>query len=554
MKKFKVVFVLTIVGYVLVLFSLIHIQFFYENYTGNTGYLLKREISASRGSLYDVNGQMLAGSIENYNITIDPEFFGKSEKELKKALKILNLSEASYGARLKDGSSRWARLAENVPAESYFALQSMGTSGIYGAGIPVRVYPEASLSATLLGFVGNDSKGDPIGYYGVEGYYESELKGLSGVYAGERDLSSRPLLFGFQERLESQDGRDLYLTIDKSVQQMTKTVAERGMLLHSPKELCIVVADPNTMAILALTCLPDYDPKAYAQFPESSYRNNTISDVYEPGSTFKPLVVAKALDEGVLKTTDKLPETGPLQVGEYSVSTWDHKYHGELSVADVLAKSSNVGMVEIGDLLGQKNIYDMISDFGFGRVTGVDMQGEVTGSTRDINDWYPIDYATATFGQGIVVTPMQLITAFSSIINGGELLKPYVLDRLSDGTNVKAHPKKTVVRRVISEKTSTVVRKMLEYTVDNAEYKWAKPAGYRFGGKTGTAQIAFEGKYDSTKTIASFIGFTPVENPKFVALVILKEPSSSSWGSETAAPLFFDLAKMLISYYNISPE
>ena len=554
MKKLKFMFVLIVLGYVLVLASLFKLQFFHENYVAEAGYIRKKEIPAKRGVIYDINGQMLAGSVESYDVTIDPKYFTPKGKNLDSVLKIIESSQASYEARLKSGSARWAKLAENLPAESYFALQALGFQGVYAEENPKRIYPEASLSATLLGFVGKNNEGSPVGYYGIEGYYESELKGLSGIYAGERDLASRPMLFGFQDRLENQDGRDLYLTIDKSVQQLVKDIAKKGMEIHSPKEICIVVADPHTMAILGLSCLPDYDPKDYGEFPETTYRNYMVSDVYEPGSTFKPLVVAYAIDQKAIKPYEKMPEPGPVQVGEYKISTWDYKYHGELAIQDVLAKSSNVGMVEIGKRLGNDKTFEMVKAFGFGEETGIDLQGEVTGTVRNRADWYPIDYATVTFGQGIAVTPLQLVTAFSSIINGGELLRPYVVDRVSDGVTVRANSKKTIVRRVVSNETSKTVRKMLEYTVDNAEYKWAKPVGYRFGGKTGTAQIPIAGKYDASKTIASFIGFTPVDNPRFIALVMLKEPKSSSWGSETAAPLFFDLAKSLISYYNIRPE
>lgn len=554
MKKLKFVFVVIVIGYVLVLMSLLRILFFMDNYVSEAGYVRKREIPAKRGVIYDNSGQILAGSVDSYDVTIDPKYFTPSEKELDAVLKIINESKASYEARLKAGSPRWAKLAENLSFEELASIQSLGLVGYYADERPKRIYPEASLSATLLGFVGNDRDGEPIGYYGVEGYYESDLRGLPGLYAGERDLASRPMLLGFQDRLENQDGRDIFLTIDKSVQQLVKDVAEKGMGLHSPKEICIIVADPNTMAILGLSCLPDYDPKEYGKFPEETYKNYTISDVYEPGSTFKPIVVASAIEKGAIEPSEKIPEEGPVTVGDFSVSTWDFKYRGELPVKDVLAKSSNVGMVEIGKKMGNDDIYEMIGEFGFGKNTGIDLQGEVPGTVRNKGSWYPIDYATATFGQGIAVTPIQLMTAFSAVINGGELLRPYVVDRISDGTNVMANSKKTVVRRVISEKTSKIMRGILEYTVDNAEYKWAKPQGYRFGGKTGTAQIAIAGKYDAKKTIASFIGFTPVDKPKFIALVVLKEPSSSEWGSETAAPLFFDLAKSLIAYYDLKPE
>ncbi len=554
MKKLKLVFIGILFGYVLVLLGLIRIQFFTTNYADSAEYVKKNLIPARRGLIYDKNGAVLTGSFEKYDITVDPLFFKPSESEFKKIAKLLATDTASIEARLKAGSDRWAILAKDVPPEKYLALRAMGFLGVYADQRLQRIYPEASLAGILTGFVGKNADGSQIGYYGLEGYYESELKGLEGYYEGERDPASRPLFFGFQDQLDSQDGRDLYLTVDKSVQQIAKSIAIRGMEQHKPKELCVVVADPETMAILALSCLPDYDPREYGKFPDGYYRNPAISDVYEPGSTFKPIIVASAIESKAIQPTEVLAEQGPVDIGEYSVRTWDNKYRGTIAVPDVLAKSSNVGMVRIGQKMGDADVYSTIMRFGFGTPTGIDLQGEVSGSVRGKTDWYPIDFATATFGQGLGVTPIQLLNAFASVINGGELLQPYVVAKMSDGVKTSIHPTKTVIRRVISEQNSRIMRKMLEYTVDHAEYRWQKPAGYRFGGKTGTAQIPIAGKYDASKTIASFIGFAPVDKPRFIALVLLKEPTTSSWGSETAAPLFFDLAKELISYYNIPPE
>ncbi|MEK7166174.1 MAG: penicillin-binding transpeptidase domain-containing protein, partial [Patescibacteria group bacterium] len=216
-------------------------------------------------------------------------------------------------------------------------------------------------------------------------------------------------------------------------------------------------------------------------------------------------------------------------------------------------KASNVGMGHIGSKLGEKNLVSALQKYGFGQRTGIDLEGETAGYLKPEGQWYPIDYATATFGQGIAVSPIQMLTAFSSIINGGELLTPHMVKELVYGDRSKKVEKK-VVRRTISPETSEIIKKMLVSTVEHGEYKWAKPKGYKIGGKTGTAQIAVQGKYDASKTIASFIGFAPADKPKFIALVVLKEPGTSIYGSETAAPLFFEIAKELLVYYNIAPQ
>ncbi|MEI6326550.1 MAG: penicillin-binding transpeptidase domain-containing protein [Candidatus Roizmanbacteria bacterium] len=555
MIKIKFVFIGFLISYVAILLSLAKIQFFTSDQDADTAdYLSKQIIPASRGVIYDKNGELLAGSSISYDVQVDPLFFTPDKGTLDKVAAVLDVSVASISARLQSGSARWAMLSKDVSAQKLQALRLLPVKGVSWDQKLKRDYPEASLAASVLGFVGQRDDGTQIGYYGLEGYYEDELRGLSGIYIGERDIAKRPLLFGLQDKLDSQDGRDIYLSIDKSVQQIIKRKAVEGMSRYQAKEVCIIVAEPNTMAILGLSCLPDYDPRSYADFPPHSYNTSAVSDTYEPGSTFKPLIVSQALESGAITPTEVLPEPDSIDVSDYTITNWDGKSRGKIAIPDVLAKSSNIGMVEVGAKMGNESMYTSILKYGFGTETGIDLQGEVSGSIKPKQYWYPIDYATATFGQGFAVTPMQLITAFSSVINGGELLRPYVVERVSDSINVNNQHTKTVVRRVMSESTSQIMRRILEYTIDNAEYRWQKPVGYRFGGKTGTAQIAVNGKYDTSKTIASFIGFTPVDKPRFIALIVIKEPSTSSWGSETAAPLFFEMAKELITYFGIPPE
>ena len=264
--------------------------------------------------------------------------------------------------------------------------------------------------------------------------------------------------------------------------------------------------------------------------------------------------MAGAIDEGAVKPDDIYNETGPVHLGGFTISTWNDKYEGEISITRILEKSSNVGMVYVGEKLGKDKLYDFIRKFGIGEMTNIDLQGETSGSLKDKKKWYEIDFATATFGQGIVVTPIQIVRAFSSIINGGNLMKPFVVKEIISEEGEVNVVKPVVQRRVISDKTSEQMRRMLQSTVEHAEAKWKRPKGYEIGGKTGTAQIPVSGHYDPTKTVASFIGFAPITEPKFVALVILKEPTTSPWGSETAAPIFFEVARQLLVYYNISPQ
>jgi cell division protein FtsI/penicillin-binding protein 2 len=428
--------------------------------------------------------------------------------------------------------------------------------GIKGLGFDEeyqRYYPEASLAAHLVGFVGKDKDGGDVGYFGVEGYYDKDLKGLSGLVKTERDVFGRPILIGTQEKLSSENGRDVLLTVDKPVQEIVKSKLKAGVEKYGAKDGCVIVANPKTMEILALSCLPDFDADKYYNFSQDHFKNPAISNVYEPGSTFKPLIVASAIEQKAIKPDDQYNETGPVQVGEYSIKTWNNQYGGRSTITNILERSSNVGMVYIGQKMGNDKVYQAIDRLGFGKATNIDLQGEVASYLKDREDWYPIDYATVTFGQGIAVTPIQMITAFSAVINGGILMQPYVTYATIDNGK-ETYRKPQPIRRVFSQRTSNIMKQMLYSTVEHGEFKWAKPEGYKIGGKTGTAQIAIGGGYHESKTVASFIGFAPVDDPQFIAIVILTEPTTSQWGSETAAPLFFDIAKELLVYYNIPPD
>ncbi|KXK12277.1 MAG: Stage V sporulation protein D [Microgenomates bacterium OLB23] len=344
------------------------------------------------------------------------------------------------------------------------------------------------------------------------------------------------------------------LTIDKTTQMIVKRELQAAMEKYRAQRGCVTVADPRTGEILAMSCLPDFDPDNYFKFSQNEFRNPIVSDTFEPGSIFKPLIVAAALEEKVIQADDTYDEKGPIQMGQYYIRTWNDEYNGTISISRILQTSSNVGMVYIGEKLGNEKILTYLDKFGFGKQTGIDLQGEVETRIKPKKMWYPIDFATVTFGQGIAVSQIQMITAFSSLINGGYMVKPYVVKELvtENGESKEIKPKK--LRRVISEKTSKSIIKMLEETVKHGEAKWDVPKGYRIGGKTGTAQIAVSGKYDATKTNASYIGFAPAQDPKFIILVSLSQPETSQWASETAAPLFFSIAKNLFVEYNIAPN
>jgi cell division protein FtsI/penicillin-binding protein 2 len=521
-------------------------------YTPNN-YLRSSRIEPSRGKIYDRNMEPLVVNQSYYTLFGEPKNITDSWKLLRQVDEVTHVGEATLEARFKK-EKQWVPLVYNVSEDQKKQLESQKIPGIGFDEYKKRYYPEASIAAQLLGFVGKDDEGDSLGYFGVEGFYHKDLEGLPGILKTERDIIGRPIVIGTQNRLKGENGRDLVLTIDKTSQMIVKRELQAAMEKYRAKRGCVTVANPNTGEILAMACLPDFDPDKYFEFSQDEFRNPIISDTFEPGSIFKPLIVAAALEEKAIKADDTYDEKGPIQVGTYFIHTWNDEYNGTISISRILQTSSNVGMVHIGEKLGDEKKLEYLSKYGFDGQTGIDLQGEVTTRIKAKKAWYPIDYATVTFGQGIAVSQIQMLTAFSSLVNGGWIVKPYVVKELiaENGEVKEIKPKK--LRRVISEKTSKEIKKMLEETVKHGEVKWNIPKGYRIGGKTGTAQIALSGSYDATKTNASFVGFAPVDKPQFIILVSLSQPETSQWASETAAPLFFSIAKDLFVEYNIAPN
>jgi cell division protein FtsI/penicillin-binding protein 2 len=312
--------------------------------------------------------------------------------------------------------------------------------------------------------------------------------------------------------------------------------------------------DPNTGGILGMASFPSYDPRSYATSEKERYINPTVAGSYEPGSAFKVIIMGAGIDAGVITPQTEVDEAGPVEVGGYTIRTWNNQYHGKITMTKVLEYSSNVGMVFVGKKLGREKLLSAIKNFGFGKSTDIDLEDESSPTIRPNKEWYEIDLSTASFGQGIAVTPIQMVRAVGALANGGVLMEPKIVKAIQDknGKIAPIPPKK--LRQVVSKKTAEEVTEMMVAAVDNGEAKWAKPQGYRIAGKTGTAQIPVSGHYDEKKTIASFVGFAPADDPKFVMLVTLRETTSSQWGSETAAPLFFNIAKDLFLYWGITPR
>jgi cell division protein FtsI/penicillin-binding protein 2 len=477
---------------------------------------------------------------------------GSSLKE--EQWRLLKNTEEEIKGRLSREDLVWVPLKHKIDRTTKAAIEALKITGIGFEEEEKRAYPEASSAAQLLGFVGSDINGREKGYFGLEGFYDLELKGKTGILRREKDAAGRPILVGETSGEEKQDGRSLVLTLNRAVQFMVEEKLKEGIKRYGAASGSVVIMEPKTGAILAMASFPSYDPAKFNQYDKNLYANPIVSSFFEPGSVFKVLVMASALDAGVVKPETRCPNCdGPRNISGYTLRTWNNEYPPEPSMIEVIQQSNNVGMVFVGEKLGVNDLVSYLEKFGLGQLTGIDLEEESAPDLRPRDDWKEIDLATASFGQGIAVTPIQMTQAVGAIANQGVLVKPFLVKKvIGEGEEVIVEPK--MVREVISPTTARMVTEMMVNATDNGEAKWAKPGGYRIAGKTGTAQIPVAGHYDEEKTIASFVGFAPADEPRFVMLVTLREPTTSPWGSETAAPLWFEIAKELFTYFGILPE
>lgn len=522
------------------------------------------KLSARRGNILASDGTYLAASNNAWLLFADVPNM-KNYKELPDLLAPFTVDpggdEASLSAErkrlqellLRKDETQWIGLKNKLPTSVRDKIEEAKIEGIGFEPQEDRLYPEGSSSAHLLGFVGKDDDGLDTGYFGLEGFYDLVLAGKPGFEKKEANALGIPIISGSLKEKLAKHGIDLVTSIDKTVQLTIEKHLAKGLEQYGAKSGTIIAMNPKTGAILGMTSSPGFDPAKYWKHTSSDFINPVISYSFEPGSIVKPLVMAAGFDAGVISPDSQCDIcSGPYKVDGYSIGTWDNKYYANSSMNDVIIHSDNVGMIYIGNKLGKNALYDYLEDFGFGKPTGIDLQGEMSPKMRPRDSWAAVDQATATFGQGIAVTPLQMITAFATLANDGKTVTPHVVEemRAGDWNKKVTLPEQ---KQVLSKKAVDQMKVILSAAVKYGEAKWAVPKGFQVGGKTGTAQVAVSGQYDAEKTNASFIAFAPINEPKFLMLIILQEPQSSQWASETAAPLWFTIAKDLFPYLGIRP-
>ena len=566
--RFRFFSLLIYLGFTLVLIRLFYwqviessvltskVKFQYE-----TGYVLPAE----RGSILSSDKTYLASDEEGWLIYASINEMKKDPKEISDKIAPLLIDGINDKQIILDETSRiyslltkeesvWVPLKHKVSEEVKKNIEALDISGIGWEPEEKRYYPEASSAAHLLGFVGKNKEGEDIGYFGLEGYYDLVLTGKPGFMEREEDVLGSPIMVAGTKEIGAIGGVDLVTSIDKTIQLTAERELKKGIERYGAVSGTVIVIDPKTGGIMAMSSQPSFEPAKYWEYGNELFLNPAISLSFEPGSVFKVVVMASALDAGVVEPDTRCDIcSGPFKVDKYYIETWNNKYHPDSSMLDVIVNSDNVGMSFVAEKLGKDKLISYLKKFGIGEKTGIDLQGESTPLLRSEKDWSEVDLVTAGFGQGIAVTPIQIARAVSAIANDGVIYKPKVVNSVLVGGNEKRIEFEKG-ERIISEDSAKKMTAMMVEAAKSGESKWTYQKGFRVAGKTGTAQIPISGHYDAEKTIASFVGFAPYDDPKFVMLVILKEPKSSPWASETAAPLWYSISKDLFLYFGIQPD
>lgn len=460
-----------------------------------------------------------------------------------------------FVARLSDKSDPYEPVKRGVPEEALSRLRELDLPGISYTRDPSRLYPELGIGGHVLGFVGRDEQGNPVGRYGIEGYFEEELAGAPGRLETRKDVAGRFVGVGERVSIPSVNGADIVLTIDRTIQFVVCKALRQAVMRHEADGGSVVVMDPQTGDILAMCGYPDFDPGSYGDTEEIKTFNNPVTfGAYEPGSVFKSITMAAALDTETVTPSSTFEDTGEVKVGIHTIRNSDRKAHGVVTMTEALEESLNTGMAYLVGEIGYGAFESYVRAFGFGEKVGLEIDTEAVGDVSSLEKEGDIFSITASFGQGITVTPLQLLQAYAAIANGGVLMKPRLVRemRYADGYVERFEGRE--LRRVLSGKTARLLGAMLVSVVEQGHGKRAGVDGYYIAGKTGTAQVAKDGAYSATETIGSFAGFGPVENPRFVMVTRIDNPKNVSFAESTAAPLFGELADFLLEYLDVAPS
>lgn len=531
-------------------------------------------IEAKRGTIYDTNMKELAVSITKYTVWCKPVEVKDVEKTSKELAKIIDEEYEDVYKKVNKKNVALVKVKRWIDDETADKITKAGLSGIWVAEDNQRYYPYGNFAAYVLGHTSSDS----TGVAGIELKYDSVLKGTSGKLIVSTDAAGKEIPQGSEQYYEPTTGNGLVLTIDEVIQHYCEKAAQRAYEKNNAAKVTIIAMEPSTGNILAMVNKPDYDPNKateaiYPYYEEllndcknndekmkayfSMWRNPAVSDTYEPGSTFKLITSAAGLEEGAVKQDDKFVCKGSVTIGGQKLKCWrSYNPHGTETFKQGVQNSCNPVFIEVGNRLGVSKLYDYIEGFGLTKKTGIDLPGEALGVMYKEKDVGPVELATISFGQSNSLTPIQLITAVSAIVNDGNLMQPRLVKAYTDNKgNITEEVEPVKVRQVISKETSSQMREIMESVVTEGGGKIAYLPGYRLGGKTGTAQKVINGSYAQGKYVCSFVGVAPAYDPKIAVLAIVDEPTGvAAFGSQTGGPIIKEVMNNCLKYLGVEPR
>ncbi len=522
---------------------------------------LSTTIEPQRGEIYFTPVQpntrplLVATNLtKNMVYAIPKEIKDKHEAAVRLAPLLNFLSTFDLEAKLS-GSS-YVPLQKQLTDEVSAKIKALKIPGIYLEAQDIRFYPEKNLASQVIGFLGY--KGDQrVGQYGVEGQFQTELAGDKGNLGTDSNQSGSWISLSNRSLIPARDGDDIYLTIDPTIQYKAQQVLAEAVQKHGASGGSVVILNPKNGAVMAMASVPDFDLNNYGKVPDpATYSNKVLMDPYEPGSVFKGITIAAAIDSGKVTPQTTYDNTGSVQVDDKLIKNSDPTtFLGLQNMITMLNESLNTGAYFAQQQIGNDSFKKYVEKFGFGKATGFELP-EIAGNLKNLEQRGNVFFATASFGQGITVTPLQMVQGYSAIANGGKLVKPYIVAKIvhPDGTEDVTKPSGGT--QVISSKAASTVSAMLVDVVENGHGKRAAVKGYYIAGKTGTAQVPYPNKsgYDPNKNIGSFIGFGPVDNPQFLMMVRVDNPRDVKFAETTAAPSFGEIAGFILNYLQIAPS
>lgn len=509
-----------------------------------------------RGEIVDNEGRTLAMSLNAKNIAVYPNIMKKAETREKVARLLSDVLELPYnevlkkvGTKNEDGKLvQWASIANRIDPEKAEKLKTSDYSGyIEISNAPKRYYPNGSLASTLLGFVNYES----LPGAGIEMSLNHYLGGIPGYTIAEFDHSKKEIPIGFQTASKPVPGNKVTLTIDSYIQYALEQTLEKAAEEMEPEAIHAVVMDPSTGKILGMASYPSFDPNEYTEAKQEIINRNPASYVYEPGSTFKPVYMAAAMDAGYIDKNFTYYDGGTINISGTTLRNWDSRGLGQADLEDIIINSSNVGMINISKTMTSKQMLEGLKKAGIGQKTGIELPNEEIGliPSAERLDSDPLAKATVSFGQGISVTPIQLITSFSEVINGGFNLNPTIVEKVEDEFgNVQYEWEQTDKEQVYKKETSESIKSYLKANMEIGSGKSVAVDGYDGGGKTGSAWKVENGRYAQGKIIGSFMGFIPYDNPKYVMLAVVDDPKNSEFGSTSGGPVFHNAMAEILRY------